>query len=112
MIPRPVYRDPFRTLGVTRDAGPEAIEEAYLALVRAHPPQRDPERFKQVRDAYERISSADGRLEALLFSLEPRGASTGLDGGARGVADLLVTVLTAIAARELGLEPDGGGTSA
>lgn len=59
--------DPFTVLGVTEDAGDEAIKRRYLALVRAYPPDREPERFQTYRRAYEAIRGPRERLEAKLL---------------------------------------------
>ena len=47
--------DPFAELGVDENAGDEAIKQRYLALVRAHPPDREPDRFQAYRRAYEAV---------------------------------------------------------
>ena len=59
--------DPYRLLGVPADADDDAIRAAYLAGVRACPPERDRQRFEQVRAAYEAIASAPQRLAHGLF---------------------------------------------
>src|ERR1700685_1525054 len=59
--------DPFAVLGVGEDAGDEAIKQRYLALVRAYPPDREPERFQQFRGAYEAIRGERERLEVKLL---------------------------------------------
>ena len=59
--------DPYRTLGVAPDAGDEAIRAAYLAAVRACPPERDAARFERVRAAFEAIGSERARLAHRLF---------------------------------------------
>jgi curved DNA-binding protein CbpA len=41
-----------RVLGVADDAGVAQVRAAYLAKVAMHPPDRDPEQFERVRDAY------------------------------------------------------------
>jgi DnaJ-class molecular chaperone len=48
--------DPFATLGVDENAGDEPIRRRYLELVRAWPPDREPEKFQALREAYEAIS--------------------------------------------------------
>ena len=56
--------DPFAALGLRRGASDAEIRQAYFALVRAHPPERDPETFKRIRAAYERVRDPEQRLEA------------------------------------------------
>lgn len=59
--------DPYAILQVERNAGDEAIRAAYLAAIRQSPPERDRERFENVRAAYESISDERRRLEHDLF---------------------------------------------
>lgn len=59
--------DPYRILGVTSEADDDTIRAAYLAAVRACPPERDAARFEQVRAAYETIGTAGARLAHALF---------------------------------------------
>ena len=59
--------DPFAVLGVDENAGDEAIKQRYLALVRAHPPDREPDRFQEFRRAYEAIRGERERLEVKLL---------------------------------------------
>lgn len=60
--------DPFTVLDVGEDAGDDDIRERYLALVRAFPPDRDPERFQAVRAAYDAVRDVRRRLETRLLS--------------------------------------------
>lgn len=71
--------DPYRVLGVPPTAHDEAIRAAYLAAVRAHPPERDRQRFEQVRAAYEAIASPQARLAHELFDTGAPGAAEILD---------------------------------
>ncbi len=57
----------YAVLGVRRDASQEEIRRRYLALVRAHPPSREPERFQRITKAYEAIKSLRARVEGYLF---------------------------------------------
>ncbi len=59
--------DPYRLLGVPTTADDETIRLAYLAALRACPPERDRHRFEQLRAAYEAIASAQARLSHVLF---------------------------------------------
>jgi curved DNA-binding protein CbpA len=59
--------DPFEVLGVGGDAGDEQIKQRYLALVRAFPPDREPERFQVYRAAYEALRDQRRRLESKLL---------------------------------------------
>jgi len=59
--------DPFAVLGLDENADDDAIKRRYLALVRAWPPDREPERFQALRRAYEAVSGQRERLERKLL---------------------------------------------
>jgi DnaJ-like protein len=59
----PMSDDPFAVLGLDENADDDAIKRRYLALVRAYPPDREPERFQALRRAYETVSGQRERLE-------------------------------------------------
>jgi curved DNA-binding protein CbpA len=59
--------DPFSVLGVGEEANDDQIKQRYLALVRAFPPDREPERFQAYRAAYEALRDQRKRLEAKLL---------------------------------------------
>src|SRR5215470_1227198 len=70
------YVDPYAVLELSRTATAEQIRQAYFALVRAHPPERDPALFKRIRAAYERLRDPDRRAETEMLLLEPWPEST------------------------------------
>jgi len=45
--------DPFVVLGISPDADEGEVRARYLALVKQFPPERDPEKFNQIRQAFE-----------------------------------------------------------
>ena len=59
--------DPYRELGVAETADDDTIRAAYLAAIRACPPERDRQRFEQVRAAYEAIAGQPRRLAHAMF---------------------------------------------
>jgi curved DNA-binding protein CbpA len=59
--------DPYEVLGLPGDAADEAIRRRYLELVRQFPPERAPERFAAVRQAYEALRDLNTRLRHRLF---------------------------------------------
>ncbi len=65
--------DPFAELGVDENADDEVIKRRYLMLVRAHPPDRDPDRFQALRSAYDAISGRRERIARTL--LQTNGAA-------------------------------------
>ena len=54
---------PYRTLKVPLTADTETIRQAYLAAIRRHPPEREPERFRLINQAFAAIETEDGRLK-------------------------------------------------
>jgi DnaJ-class molecular chaperone len=62
--------DPYRHLGVPETADDDTIRAAYLAAIRACPPERDRLRFEQVRAAFEAISSEPRRHAHALFDTQ------------------------------------------
>lgn len=71
--------DPYLTLGVAEDADDASIRDAYLAAVKACPPERDLQRFEAVRRAYEAIRTRKDRLAYELFDTSAPTASELLD---------------------------------
>ena len=63
--------DPIGVLGISQDATDEDIRAAYLLKVREHPPDRSPEQFEKIRDAYEILRDPRRRLRHRLFSIDP-----------------------------------------
>lgn len=61
--------DPYEVLGVSPDATEEQIRQRYLALVREFPPEREPKRFAEVREAYDQLRDPVVSLERRLFNL-------------------------------------------
>ena len=62
--------DAYEVLGIPDDADDDAIRRRYLELVRQFPPERHPERFAAIRQAYESLRDLDTRVEHRLFQAE------------------------------------------
>jgi len=58
---------PYAVLGISPDSDDEAIRRRYLELVRQFPPERQPEKFAAVRQAYENLRDTTTRLRYRLF---------------------------------------------
>jgi hypothetical protein len=56
----------YEILKISRDAAPEEARAAYVKLVRRYPPERFPERFAALRNAYEKVCIGDDYLQNLL----------------------------------------------
>lgn len=59
---------PFEILEIDDTASDAQIKKAYLAKVKQYPPERSPDRFQQIRDAYEAIKDEKQRLSHQLFN--------------------------------------------
>lgn len=51
--------DCYKVLGIAEDADQKEIKRAYFRLVRQFSPEQDPERFQEIRAAYEMLTSGD-----------------------------------------------------
>lgn len=70
--------DPYTILGLPRDCGEGVVRRRYLELVRQYPPDRAPERFTEIRQAYEKLRDPVVRVESRLFDLESGGTMAGI----------------------------------
>jgi curved DNA-binding protein CbpA len=61
--------DPFSVLDVAPSATDEQVRAAWLEAVRLHPPDRDPEAFRRIREAYETLQKEEDRLSYRLFGM-------------------------------------------
>jgi curved DNA-binding protein CbpA len=71
---------PYEILAIKTGATPGEIRKAYLLKVREFPPERDPEGFKRIRQAYDLLKDAEARkkLDLTLF-LRTSGLETRLE---------------------------------
>ena len=63
--------DPQNILGVAQDADAGEIRSAYLNKIKEFPPERCPQEFERVRDAYEILSDPRHRARVMLKSANP-----------------------------------------
>jgi curved DNA-binding protein CbpA len=68
-------------LGIDIAASPQELRAAYLKKVQQHPPDREPELFEQIRDAYEQLRNPDVRARAVLKGPDPAAPLTDLFQG-------------------------------
>jgi curved DNA-binding protein CbpA len=67
--------NPYDRLDVATDADDEKIRTAYLAAIKRFPPERFPEQFTAISEAYQTLKDEDSRLRYLLFEKAPGAAS-------------------------------------
>jgi tetratricopeptide (TPR) repeat protein len=53
----------YKALELPASASPDEIRRAYYLMVRKHPPEKDPERFQEIRRAYETLSDEKARRD-------------------------------------------------
>ena len=66
------HDDPRQVLGIPPEAGDDEIRAAYLRKVREYPPDRAPQEFEKVRDAYETLRDRLRRTRHSLLSADPK----------------------------------------
>ncbi len=62
---------PWEVLAVSPEAPSEEVRRAYLEKLRQYPPDRAPEEFERIRDAYEKLSDPGMRLVGLISKEKP-----------------------------------------
>ena len=61
---------PYLTLGVDENASAHDIRQAYLEKVRTYPPEKDPDQFQAVSQAYSLLQDSISRARLRLFGLK------------------------------------------
>lgn len=62
--------NPYAILGVSRQASDAEIRQAYFKLVRQYPPEKDPNKFKEIRAAYDSLKDETARMNTYLTHFE------------------------------------------
>ena len=81
--------DPYAVLSIEPGAGDEEIRAAYLAKLKLYPPDRAPDEFERVREAYDLLRDRRQRALRMLFAASPDQSissllETGLGAGGNG----------------------------
>ena len=63
--------DPRAVLGIPLNATDDDIRAAYLIKVKEYSPERSPEEFEKIRDAYETLRDPRRRARHLLLCADP-----------------------------------------
>jgi len=70
-------------LGVSASASEQELRSAYLKKVQQHPPDRDPEVFEQIRDAYDQMRDPAIRAQTVLEGPDPHAPLVTLLGASK-----------------------------
>jgi len=57
----------FLTLDISPGLSDEKIREAYIHLIKKHPPEKDPEGFQKINNAFEAIKDKRSRARTRIF---------------------------------------------
>ena len=89
----------FLRLGISPEASDEKIREAYIRLIKKHPPEKDPECFQKINNAYEAIKDKRSRAQTRIFfpttvadheqSLMALAGSQGINRRRAGLSELI-----------------------
>ena len=63
--------EPHLVLGVAPNADEASLRRRYLELVRENPPEQHPQRFAEIRAAYEHLRDPAERLKRQVFEVQP-----------------------------------------
>ncbi len=94
--------DPFAILGVSPDAGEEEVRARYLELLKQFPPERDPEKFHEIRAAFEGAKDPLSIAKRLLIPPDdepPPGWSDALEAARRNPPRLSTALLLSLGNR-------------
>ena len=80
-----MYDDPYEILQLEHGAGDAEIRRAYLQMVRAHSPERDPEHFARIRNAYEQLQDPLERLRRQVFEFDTNDSLAAIEQSVRQV---------------------------
>ncbi|GAK55171.1 Dnaj domain protein 19 [Candidatus Vecturithrix granuli] len=67
---KPLAATPYQILGIAPNADMAEIKRAYFKLVREFPPEEQPEKFKEIRKAYEQLKSPEQKALVDMFLLQ------------------------------------------
>jgi curved DNA-binding protein CbpA len=63
------YQDALKILGLEHGASEEDIKRAYFHLVRKYTPEKDPEAFQKIHEAYLLVKDAEKKAEYTFHDL-------------------------------------------
>ena len=76
----PRSSDPWAVLDLPVGSGDGELRAAYLRKIRQFPPDRAPEQFERIRDAYDVLRDPRRRSELIIMSADPKAEFVSLLG--------------------------------
>lgn len=64
-------KSPFEILNIPERCTDEEAKAAYLERIRQYPPERFPDQFKEIKNAYDAVKTERGRIAVRLFRFDP-----------------------------------------
>ena len=64
-----MFERDYHILRVERDADPETLRKAFVKLSRRYPPEHFPEKFKRIKNAYDRLTLNYSSIKSLVKEL-------------------------------------------
>lgn len=62
--------NPYDLLGLGDNPDDASVRSAYLEKIRQYPPERHPEKFEQINEAFQKLKDESSRLRYYLFNSE------------------------------------------
>ncbi|OHD49595.1 MAG: hypothetical protein A2096_01115 [Spirochaetes bacterium GWF1_41_5] len=66
---------PYEALNLPDDADDGIIRRAYLEMVKKYTPEKDPDKFRAVNEAYALIKDAEARARLRVFGMKENGTN-------------------------------------
>ncbi len=88
----------YLVLNVSPDAGDEEIRASYIRMVKTYTPEKHPEMFRRVTEAYDALKDERLRVETRVFGSD---RSTNWEEGLRSLIDAVKVVRKRIGLKEI-----------
>ena len=62
--------NPYEILGITVKTDDKAVRASYIKLIKKYPPEREPEKFKMLNNAYNALKDEKSRHKYFLFNTD------------------------------------------
>jgi curved DNA-binding protein CbpA len=97
-------KDPFKVFGLskTQKYSQSALKEKYFLLIRKYPPERYPEKFKEIRRAYDTLRNARSPYDLLAIAPIPHSGKTFNNAGNLNMENIKLELKKQIILKELG----------